>query len=437
MDLAKFLNKRICVAVSGGVDSMTLLHYVKTQAQGLGITLLAVHCEHGIRGKDSLADCNFVQNVCKEWNIPLIVFSENCLEKAKKEKSSVETAARNFRHDCFSKLIAENKADYIATAHHQGDEAETVLFRLARGTSLTGVQGMTEENGYLIRPILDWPKEKIEAYALEHQLSYCVDQTNFERDATRNKLRLDIMPMLENAVPGAGKNISKFARIAKEDDELLYELASELLQETEDGFCVCFSEKPPLFRRACLLAIKALGIEQDYTQTHLDSVFALQKSERGARICLPNGLIAIKSEKGIDFTYLKEEIFPEKPPIKIFDKKGFDGGRYAVNVVSSLNIKPESGLKILRIDGQKLPQDAVFRFRQDGDEMQVFGGMRKTLKKIFNEKKIPVLERGYLPLIAEKDGKEVYAICGIEISDALRITDQTQEILYITTEKKR
>ena len=185
------------------------------------------------------------------------------------------------------------------------------------------------------------------------------------------------------------------------------------------------------------MAIKALGIEQDYTQTHLDSVFALQKSERGARICLPNGLIAIKSEKGIDFTYAKEEIFPEKPPIKIFDKNGFDGGRYAVNVVSSLNIKPESGLKILRIDGQKLPQDAVFRFRQDGDEMQVFGGMRKTLKKIFNDKKIPVSERGYLPLIAEKDGKEVYAICGIEISDTLRITDQTQEILYITTEKKR
>ena len=428
--------KRVCVAISGGVDSTALLHYLKTCEKEVGFSLSAVHCEHGIRGEESLADAVFVQALCKKWNVPLFAFSEDCPKRAKRERISLETAARDFRLESFSSLVKENKVDFIATAHHLSDEAETVLFRLARGTSLSGVKGMEERNGYLLRPFLDWTKEEILSYAKENNLSYCTDSTNLETDATRNKLRLNVFPALEEAVRGASVNLARFARYAAEDDKLLYEQSKSLLSVTPAGkTLVKFSEQKPLFRRACLMAMKGLGVEKDYTSAHLESVFSLQQSERGARICLPQGVIAQKSEKGIEFFLrAEEEILPPAPQTeKPFNLSGFDGGRYAVNV--SLTFTGEEKGKVLRVDMDKLPKTAVFRFRKDGDVIKSFGGS-KSLKKFFNEKKIPVKERAFLPLIAEKDGKEVFAVCGVEISDRVKITQETQSVLYITLQKK-
>lgn len=428
--------KRVCVAISGGVDSTALLHYLKSREKEVGFSLFAVHCEHGIRGEESLLDQAFVQELCQKWRVPLFVFSENCPQRAKREKTSLETTARNFRLESFASLINGDQVDFIATAHHVSDEAETVLFRLARGTSLSGVKGMEEQNGYFIRPFLDWTKEEILSYAKENALSYRTDSTNLQTDATRNKLRLNVFPALEEAVGGASLNLARFARYAAEDDELLYEQSKALVSASPAGKTVVqFSEQKPLLRRACLIAMKELGIERDYTSAHLESLFSLQRSERGARICLPKGVIAQKIETGIEFFLQENEEVLTLPPQteKPFDLSGFDGGRYAVNV--SLTLTGEEKGKVLRVDKDKLPKTAVFRFRKDGDVIKSFGGS-KSLKKFFNEKKIPAKERAFLPLIAEKNGKEVFAVCGVEISERVKITQETQSVLYITLRKK-
>ena len=174
--LKKYRGNKICVAVSGGSDSVALLHYLNALKKENGYSLSAVHCEHGIRGADSLADMQFVKSLCEEWGVELYVFQEDCPARAKREKESLETAARNFRYQSFRTLIREGKADFIATAHHKNDEAETVLFRLARGTSLGGMSAMKEENGYLLRPFLKWSKKDIHAYIQEHGLSFCEDK---------------------------------------------------------------------------------------------------------------------------------------------------------------------------------------------------------------------------------------------------------------------
>ena len=178
--LKKYQGKRICVAVSGGGDSVALLHYLNALKEENGYSLCAVHCEHGIRGEDSLADMQFVQTLCKEWGVKLYLFQEDCPARAKREKESLETAARNFRYESFRKLIEEGKTQFIATAHHKNDEAETALFRLARGTSSGGISAMQEENGYLLRPFLKWSKKDITAYITQNGLSYREDKTNFE-----------------------------------------------------------------------------------------------------------------------------------------------------------------------------------------------------------------------------------------------------------------
>lgn len=435
MDLRNFADKKICVALSGGVDSVALLHYLKANSH-LGYTLSAVHCEHGIRGEESLADMRFVQELCKDLGVELFLFQENCPDRAKKEKESLETSARNFRKEAFHKLINEKKADYIATAHHQKDEAETVLFRLARGTSLTGVSGMHEESGYILRPFLRWSKEKILDYAKENGLSYREDLTNFDECYTRNKIRLQVLPKLEEAVSGATKNLAEFALRAKEDDEILYGYAKALLQEKKDGekeYLVAFCEKPALFRRACLLALKNLGLEKDYTSERLDSAFQLQGLQRGARIGFPQGIEAEKGLDGICFYKKKEVPVWEKPALQNYSEQGFDGGWYEIIVRRTLPEK-ENGWRILRIDGDKIPQDAVFRFRQEGDEIRPFGGGNKSLKKFLNEKKIPKEERERLPLIAS--GNKVLVLCGVEIAEEMKVDEDAKNALYIIVRKK-
>ena len=421
------------MAVSGGVDSVSLLHYLKGQEKTYGYTLCAAHCEHGIRGEESLRDARFVKELCERWGVPLFAFSENCPLRAERDKQSLETAAREFRKECFQRLLTEEKADFIATAHHKNDEAETVLFRLLRGTSLTGVGGMSAMDGQIIRPFLSWTRVKIEAYAQENGLVFRTDSTNLETDATRNKLRLQALPMLENCVPGATDNLVRFAGLATEDDELLYRYAKALVTVANDGVQVAFSGEKPLFRRACLLALKSLGVEKDYTALHLENACALQTLQRGAKQTFPKGVEAEKREDGIYFYRKCEEDFEPKPPVQPFSEKGFDGGRYRV-IVSADPFPQEDGWQVLQVDGDKIPTAAVYRFRKEGDFIERFGGGKKTLKKFFNEEKTPVAEREYLPLIAEENG-EVYAVCGVEISEKVKVTAQTKRRLYIAIKK--
>ncbi len=427
-----YTNKKICVAVSGGADSVALLHYLKSNRAAYGYLLSAIHCEHGIRGEESLRDMRFVQALCEEWGIPLRIAKEDCPSRALREKTSLETAARNFRYEQFARLVEEGEADYIATAHHRGDEAETVLFRIARGSSLTGASGIKEGKPFL-RPILEWSKEDILRYIAEKGLQFKEDSTNLEREATRNKIRLEILPKLEEAVPRAAENLVRFARLAREDDELLYRLSVSLLTEAEGCSAVSFSKEKPLFTRACLLAMKRIGLCKDYAATHLSALFALQDLERGSVITLPQGFRAKKGENGVLFYREKEEkrlpLNGEKP----FTTEGYDGGRYAVNI-SFAPIEGEG--VVLRADLDKIPLTARFRFRKEGDYIYRFGGGKKSLKKFFNEEKVPVEEREGLPLIAEEGG-EVYAVCGVEISTKIAVDGDTKRRIYIGIRRRK
>ncbi len=428
MDLTKFRGKRICVAVSGGIDSVSLLHYMHIRQNEFGYALSAIHCQHGIRGEESLEDMRFVQALCTRYAISLWVAEEDCPARAKREKCSLETSARNFRYEHFARLVQEGKTDYIATAHHKNDEAETVLFRLARGTSLTGVQGMTEECDYLIRPFLSWQRAEIERYAETNGLAHREDCTNAQTDATRNKIRLQVLPALEDAVPGAVENLVRFATLAGEDDRYLYALCQTLISPHNGGYLIASNREKPLFSRACLTALKNLGVERDYTRLHLDLLFALQDKERGVSLDMPQNVQAKKTDKGI-FLYVNTGITFRVTAPKYFTVDGFDGGRYAVKVYTEERNIPKSTMAVLRVDLDAIPKDAEFRFRREGDRIKTFGGHTKSLKKLLNERKIDVEQRNFLPLIAKAD--EVYAVCGVEIADSVKVTETTQNIGYI------
>lgn len=229
---------RVLVGVSGGCDSIVLLHILATLRNEQHFTLSAIHVHHGLSpNADTWMD--FVKKICLNWNIPLIVEQ---VDVARNGKQGLEAAAREVRHQAFAATISKVKADYLTLAHHQDDQAETVLFRLLRGCGVHGASGMQVCKKYheaqLIRPLLNVSRESIEAYAFEHKLTWIDDESNLDPRYTRNALRQQIFPQLKAIFPRASESLARAARHFAEADELLIELAQQDWQTCAEGDAV-------------------------------------------------------------------------------------------------------------------------------------------------------------------------------------------------------
>lgn len=457
MNFEKFKGKRICVACSGGVDSVCLLHFLKEQAKEYAFSLSAVHIEHGLRGEDSKADAAFVASLCQKEGISLQSFSVDCKSLAATQKTGVEEAARLARYAVFDGLLAKNEADYIATAHHLDDDAETVLFHLLRGSSLTGAVGLREERNGYIRPFLGYTKSDLYALAQKNGWEYRVDTTNFVADVTRNKLRLQAMPLLGTIVNGSAKNLVRFAKLAQKDDDFLYSLSANLLSggekgETYDGYPCVFRvsaydksgnpQPDPLFTRACLTAIKRMGIQKDYVSAHLSALVALKSSQTGAKITLPRGVVAKRVHDNVVFyrtdsidttdsaeTPLADAVAERNLPFSY----GITAWQTGVLTIErdfhkAQELARSSGARLLRVDADKV-SDCVLRTRRTGDTFRKFGGGTKPLKKYLTDRKIAADEGKLVPLLCR--GSQVLAVCGEEISDDAKTDEQTTCTAYI------
>ena len=187
---------RILCAVSGGRDSMCLLHTLWQLGQRENFSVAAVHMNHGQRDT-ARRDELFVQNFCRERRIPCVTERVSVPEKAKQWGVGIEEAGRRLRYETFRRAAELTRADRIATAHHAGDQAETVLLNLLRGTGPQGLAGIPPVRGSIIRPLLETSRREIEEYLEKNGIPHVEDETNSDRSMTRNRLRLDIMPLLK------------------------------------------------------------------------------------------------------------------------------------------------------------------------------------------------------------------------------------------------
>ena len=202
--LAAYRGKTVCAALSGGRDSVALLHSLLHAAPRWGISVRALTCEHGIRGEESLRDLSFCEELCRDWGVPLRIYRADVPARAKRARRGLEEEARLFRYACFARVVAEGWADVVATAHHKNDAAETVLFRLARGTGLAGLNVFPPREG-VVRPMKDVPRSAVDAYVARHGLPYAEDESNADLAFARNRIRHTVLPALEAAVPGAAQ----------------------------------------------------------------------------------------------------------------------------------------------------------------------------------------------------------------------------------------
>lgn len=412
----------IGVGFSGGSDSMALLHYLASNQQKWDIEVVAIHIDHGIR-ENSYIDADFAKEKAKELGVRFYKFRVDAPKIAKENNVSVETAGREARYGVFKTLLRKGLVDKIALAHHMQDQAETILMHIFRGSGVSGAKGMEpiRDNVY-IRPMLNISKEEIMAYIDEHDLDYREDETNTDTSYNRNFIRNVVMKQVLTRWPNAVKAIASFGQAVSEDDEYINKnlYADAVIVEDEEAkipTSYFFFDKPIIIR-IIFKALKAIGITKDIERKHIDMILDLAKNlENGKRISLPFDAVAIKEYDYITIVNKHKDEVVLNQPFKSgeFEVEGF--GRIIVKRVK--DCAPRKN--VLYIDFRKVPKTAVWRFRQDGDVFEKFGGGSKKLKSYLIDKKIPLRQRKVLPVLA--DGNEVYVIAGVEISNKVRITD--------------
>ena len=438
----------VIVALSGGADSVCLLELLKRlrEEDAKGFELSAVHINHGIR-KESDEEEVFVKNICEKFGVPCQVKKLDVPGYAKEKGLGVEEAARALRYEALNEEAAhiyekksresgqERDRDVrIALAHHRDDQAETVLFNLFRGSELKGLSGMRPKNGIYIRPLLFATKEDILSYVKERGLSFVTDESNYDVTYSRNRIRHNILPEADKVHGKSAEKIAETAeRLAAASDYIENETAKafEAVVRDENGSLSAdkkeiaklhpFMQQSVLYEMIC----KAGGHKKDITHKHAGDLLKLMNNRNGGQISLPYGLtgycdqssISVKRAEPVSRSVARNIRF------SIFLRKDLDGipdSRYTKWLdYDKIGRQPEVRTR--------RPGDYIF-FEDDKGNLH-----KKRLKDYFIEEKISRSERDQIPLVA--DGDHILWIVGHRISAAVKISDETKEVLIVSAEE--
>lgn len=433
------------IGVSGGADSLCLLHVLNALKKELDIKLFAVHLNHQFRGIDAENDARFVEQMCDEWGIPHRIETFDVPAYAKKQGLSSEEAGREIRYKLFKEVKEEIKADKIAVAHNMNDNAETILMRLARGTGLEGLKGIDPVRDAIIRPLLEQDRPSIEAYCSQNGLIPRVDKTNFQPIYLRNKIRLELLPyMQKNINPSINEALIRLSQVVSEENDYMEQQTDERLKsiaQIKEGCIIINSAMlmqlhPAIQKRLVRRAVENItGTLTGFEYKHFQGILALQGQGTGAAIELPKDLKA----------YISYENLIICKKIENHDKKCYYKLKYNneifVNELNSavsvrlfdrdeLSVIPKSS-KTIYIDADKVKAELAIRHREAGDRFSPIGmAGSKKLKDYFIDKKIPKELRDDIMLLA--DGQEIVWILGSIISEKYKVTPNTQKVMLVS-----
>lgn len=387
---------RLLCALSGGADSMYLLCRLLEGAEEGGYAVCCAHYDHGLR--DSAAgDAEFVRAWCGAHGIDLTLGRGDVGAEAAKNGMGLEECAREMRYAFLRDTAREKDCDLIVTGHHAGDNGETVLMNLIRGSGLRGLCGIAERQGDLLRPMLSLSRNEILAYLKEHRIPHVEDETNADDRYTRNKLRHRVLPLLEEINPRAAEHLSDTARRLREDEELLSSLAEELLTGAEfrAGRAALPAETlknapRPLAVRACAMLARQAGLGMG--AVHLEAALALCAAEDpSARVSVPGGLVRREYDK---LVFCRDEADAPPAPVPLGERVSW--GNWVITCRET--VCPEKAYRaptsfFLR------PGEYTLRSRREGDEVKLGKRPRKSVKKLMIEAKIPAQERVRVPVL--------------------------------------
>lgn len=395
-------------AVSGGRDSMAMLHLLSAWAEEGGFRVAAAHFNHRLRPAAD-RDEAFVRDWCRERGIPLTCGSGDVREFAAREGLGIEDAARKLRYAFLEGAARDRGAARIATAHHREDNAETVLLHLLRGAGLQGLSGIAPVRGNIVRPLLEVSRREIDEYVTRNHIPYVEDESNRDIRFTRNRLRLEVLPLLEEMAPGASGRIAAAAALLREEDEHLRREAEELLPEAVGGAVVLpvpvlNKQDGAMGRRLVRGMGRKLGVELTREQTE-----AALSLKSGGYLDLPENLCAIRKPHQL----ILKKLPPPLPPL-VLHEGAQNWGPWTVTLERhAAPVESAPDRIVLRDTGGRLtaaPWDGEGR-------LAVENGMR-TIKRLFTDAGIPVERRWDHPALL-LDGKPA-AVLGVAVDWKLR-----------------
>ena len=413
-------NKKIIVGVSGGPDSLALLHFLWGQKDKRNLSIVAAHVDHMFRGQESLDDALFVKDYCKQHDIPFEMARINIPLIMERTGNSSQVAAREERYKFFETIMEKYDYPYLALAHHGDDQIETMLMRMTRGSTGKARAGIPFtrpfHRGMIFRPFLTLTKEEIEQYCRENQLTPRIDPSNKKSIYSRNRFRKEVLPFLKMENPNVHEHFQRFSEDLQSDEAFLQELTVQNMNKVmtiREKSKISMDIKPfldmplPLQRRGIQLILNYLYKDKpaSLSAVHIDQVFSIiHHREPSGKLDFPNGLKVIRSYLQLTFQF---QLIKAKP--------------YSLKIVEpGMVILPNGGsIRIDYLDGEipefHHPYTALFhvevvkwplviRTRKIGDRMTLKGMQgSKKIKDIFIDQKVPVQDRDTWPVITDSE----------------------------------
>lgn len=408
-------NKRYGVAVSGGRDSMVLLHLFYKEKYDFFV----INIEHGIRGKNSISDSEFVKKYCDEHDIKCLSYTVDALKYSKQKKYTVEEAARELRYEIFEKCL-KDICDFIVLGHHLDDQVETVLMRILRGTGVEGICGMMQERSRYLRPLLNTSRKEIDEHVVENNIQYVEDETNQDIKYKRNGIR-ELVKDINTRYPEFNRGIAKLAKNAFEWKEFVYsKLNKQLIKNNRVYIDLNASnlETKLYFKKAA----EYFGVMQDIEERHYDILLDLKYNrEVGTTLDMPYDIKVKRGEEHL--IVFKEEKYEEI----------YAGvGEYLEVMVLKSEVFKKNGEYL---DADKISSNAVFRHRQKGDKFIKTNGHEEMLADYLTDLKIKREDRDS-DIIVLADGGKILAVVGYTVSKEVVVTNNTKNIVRIIKKER-
>jgi len=398
LDPAPARGEKLLCAVSGGADSMCLLHLLHTA----GYDVTAAHFEHGIRGAESLRDAAFVESWCRERGIPFVLGHGDVPGLAEEEGLGLEEAARQLRYAFLFQTAEKLGSAHILTAHNRDDNAETLLFNLTRGSGIAGLCGIPEKRGLLLRPLLHVSRAEIEAYLAENGIPHVEDSSNRSDDYTRNLIRHRIVPLLREINPRFSEAAARTARLAQRDEDCLSALAEDFIRNNYRDGSLPLGPLSVLHPALASRVVRQLlpGLSMERAEAVLDFI---QSSEYGV-LQLPGR--ALRREQGRLYLEAGHEI--TLPARRVIPGETLFIPEAGLRLVTQFTVYRGEIYDLFKTSYLKyeiLTTDLLCTGRLPGDSIRPKGrGVRKKLSALFKEAGYTRAARDACPVLRDRDG---------------------------------
>jgi tRNA(Ile)-lysidine synthase len=444
---------QVLVALSGGPDSVVLLHVLRALQPVLEVAqLITVHLDHQLRGEESRQDAQFVRDLAALWNLPCRCESVSVKGYRETQRLSLEMAARECRRSFFQRALRDFEAQRVALGHHADDQAEEILLRLFRGSGPGGLAGMAPmTSAGLIRPLLFATRQEILQYAHDHRLSYRQDSSNLAPFCQRNVLRLEILPLLRNRLqPRLTKIIGRHANLVRDEEDAWRDILEGFWSKVaaEEGENQVSLEVAAMNRLPVAIRRRLLRLALDRVRGHLQRIQAihieallllLEPAVRGKQIHLPGGLRALRTVDRLAIQVRDADRAAPSTPTTIphsgtYTIPGFDVEltcRFlASDEVSTIPAAWPHTPECAWLDADQIRWPLAVRSWQPGDRFQPLGlGGTMKLQDFFTNTRIPREQRWRIPILCDQE--KICWVMGWRLDDRVKITQQTHRILAI------